>query len=339
MKAVVTTRPLPASDPNSLVDVELPRPEPRGRDLLVEVRAISVNPVDTKVRKTRQPPAGTPLVLGWDAAGVVVARGADCMLFDVGDEVYFAGDITRAGANSELCLVDERIVGKKPRTLDFAEAAALPLTSITAYEALFDRLRVPRGEAARGKTLLVVGGAGGVGSIALQLARTLTSATVIATASRPESVAWAQALGAHHVVDHGAPLKPQLAALGLPLVDYVFCTADTDSHFAQLVEVAAPMGVLCFIASSKAPVDLASAQQKSLTIAWELMFTRSMFQTADMIEQHRLLGEVADLVDEKRIRTTLTLRQSPIRAPTLREVHAQIESGHTIGKVVLEGWR
>lgn len=319
-----------------LSDVEIDVPVPTKRDLLVEVRAVSVNPVDTKVRRGHR--RDERRVLGWDAAGVVVARGPDASTFALGDEVYFAGSITRAGSNAERCLVDERIVGRKPKSLDFAEAAALPLTTITAYEAFFDRMHVGRGDASRGRTLLVVGGAGGVGSIAIQIARTLTELTVIATASRDESRAWATKMGAHHVVDHRAPLRPQIEALGTKGVDYVLCTADTDPYFAQLADLVAPQGALGFIVSPTAPIELGPLHRKSVSVAWELMFTRPIFETSDMGEQHRLLEEIGGLVDAGRIRTTLTKRLSPISARTLGEAHAMIASGSTIGKVVLEGW-
>ncbi len=338
MKAVGITRPLPDHGPESLLDLELPRPEPNAHDLLVEVRAISVNPVDTKVRRNREPPRDRPLVLGWDAAGVVVGVGPAVTLFKVGDEVYFAGDLTRPGANSELCVVDERIAGPKPKRTDFARAAAMPLTALTAYEALFQRMRMGRGDASRGQSLLVIGGAGGVGSIAVQLAKVLTKATVIASASRVESAEWVRDLGADHVIDHHEPLPAQLAQLGLEHVDYTFCTADSDPYFPKLFEVAAPQSALCFIVTPKRPVDLAPAQSKSLAIHWELMFTRPIFQTDDMIEQHRILRELAELMDAGRVRSTLTRRIVPISARTLREAHAELESGRTIGKIVLEGW-
>lgn len=337
MKAIASTRPLSIQNPESLLDLELPRPQALGRDLLVAVSAIAVNPVDVKVRAGRTPPLGEPLVLGWDAAGTVVEAGPDATLFRPGDDVYFAGSLKRAGANSELCLVDERIVGRKPRSLDFGAAAALPLTTLTAYEALFERLRVTRG-GAQGQSLLIIGGAGGVGSMAIQLARVLTGLTVIATASRSESRAWARELGAHHVVDHSLPLAPQLAALGLAAPDYALCTADTEPYFDTLVELVAPQASLCFIVTPKSPLDMVQAHLKSLTLTWELMFTRSSLQTADMIEQHRLLDEVASLVDAGRIRSTVTGRLSPISAVNLRSAHSMIEGGHTVGKIVLEGW-
>jgi NADPH2:quinone reductase len=337
MKAIGSTRPLDVQNPGCLLDLELPQPQALGRDLLVAVSAIAVNPVDFKVRAGRTPPPGQPLILGWDAAGTVVATGSDAQLFQPGDQVYFAGSLKRAGANSELCLVDERIVGRKPKNLDFGAAAALPLTTLTAYEALFDRLRIARG-GGQGQSLLIVGGAGGVGSIAIQLAKALTGLTVIATASRQESQAWARELGADHLLDHSQPLAPQLAAQGLAPPSYALCTADTEPYFDALVDAVAPQAALCFIVTPKAPLDMVQAHLKSLTLTWELMFTRSSLQTADMAEQHRLLDEVAALVEAGRIKSTLTRRLSPISAANLRTAHALLEGGHTIGKVVLEGW-
>ncbi len=336
MKAVACVRALPVTDPECLVDLELPDPVPSGRDVLVEVRAVSVNPVDTKIRRGHRGDA--PRVLGWDAAGVVVGLGPGATSFSIGDEVWFAGALGRPGANAERCAVDERIIGKKPTTLGFAEAAALPLTTITAYEAFFDRMRIGRGEASRGKTLLVVGGAGGVGSIAIQLARSLTGLTVIATASRDESRAWVKQMGAEHVIDHRSALRPQIEALGFGAVDYVLCAADTDPYFPVLADLVAPQGGLCFIVGATAPVDLAPLFRKSATVSLASMTTRPTFETSDMGEQGRLLEEVAVLVDAGRIRTTMTKRLGPIEARTLREAHALLESGGTIGKIVLEGW-
>lgn len=337
MRAVVSPRPSLITDVDSLIDIELPEPVPTKRDLLVEVRAVSVNPVDVKVRRSERA-EGPPRVLGWDAAGVVRGTGPDVSELSVGDHVYFAGDITRPGTNGECCLVDERIVGSMPRTLGFAEAAALPLTTITAYEGLFERMRVARGSASRGRNLLIVGGAGGVGSMAIQLAKALTGATVISTASRDESRAWALGMGSDHVLDHRSELRPQLAAIGIERVDDILCTADTDPYFRQLADLVAPQGVVCFIVPPRAALDLAPLHRKSASVAWEMMYTRSLFQTDDMGEQRRLLDEVARLVDDGRIRTTLTQRLSPISARSLREAHALIETGSTIGKIVLEGW-
>lgn len=337
MKAVGYRRSLPIDDPESLVDVDLPVPKPQGRDLLVAVRAVSVNPVDYKVRRRAAPPEGEVKVLGWDAAGVVEAVGPDCVLFRPGDEVAYAGAIQRQGTNSEFHLVDERIVGAKPRSLGFAEAAALPLTSITAFELLFDRFGVPRDEAAQGRTLLIVGGAGGVGSMMIQLARRLTGLTVVATASRPETEAWCRELGAHHVVDHTGSLPDQLKALGVGQADYVAGLTHTDAHFPAIVELVAPQGKVGLIDDPE-PIDVRLLKQKSVSLHWELMFTRSLFATPDMEAQHRLLDEVAGLVDDGRVRTTLAEHYGPIDAANLRRAHAHLESGRARGKVVLEGF-
>lgn len=316
-----------AARADALVDLELPVPAPGPRDLLVAVRAVGVNPVDVKVRKRAGDDAAK--VLGWDAAGIVMETGREVRRFRAGDAVYFAGDITRAGANSELCIVDERLAGAKPRTLDFAQAAAMPLTLLTAYEALFQRMGLSAG-GGDGKRLLVVGGAGGVGSIAIQLAKVLTKLTVIATASRPESRAWVQRLGADHVVGHDAETIAD--------VDYLLCTTDTEPYLGRALQLVAPRGVACFIVAPTRPLDLALAAQKSITIAWELMFTRSMFQTADMGEQGRILDEMGALLDTGRLACTLTERLTPICAATLQQAHAQLATRATIGKLVVEGW-
>ena len=339
MRAVVFRKSLPIVDPDALVDIELPRPQPAGRDLLVKVEAVSVNPVDTKRRRGGDPPEGAR-VLGWDAAGTVEAAGSEATLFKRGDAVFYAGSVVRPGANSEYHLVDERIVGRRPSRLGFAEAAALPLTAITAWELLFDRIGVKRGESADKRSLLVVGGAGGVGSVAIQIARRLTGLTVIATASRPESQAWVRELGAHHVVDHTHPLAPQLAKIGFPAVDIVLALAGTAANAAQIAEVIAPEGHLGLIegAAALGAFDPAALFTKSIGVHLELMFTRSMFGTPGMIEQHRLLNEIADLVDRGIIRTTLKEVMGSIDAANLKKAHALIESGKTIGKLVLEGW-
>ncbi len=338
MKAIGLTKYLPISDSTSLLDVELPKPEPEGHDLLVSVKAISVNPVDTKIRAPKEGAEDPPKVLGWDSAGLVEAVGPDVTLFAPGDEVFYAGSITRPGTNSEFHLVDERIVGNKPKTLTFADAAALPLTSITAWEALFDRMGISRDGASAGKSLLVIGGAGGVGSIAIQIAKQVAGLDVIATASRDESRDWCLELGADQVVNHREDIPAQLEAIGFGQVDYVLCLNDTDGHWKTMTEVVAPQGHLCSIVETSAPVDIRPLMGKSATFAWELMFTRPMFGTPDMIEQHRLLNAVASLVDSGKLRTTTGQVVSPIDAANLRQAHAQIESGRTIGKLVLEGW-
>jgi len=338
MKAITFYRPLPVSNPESLVDVTVERPSPGPRDLLVEVRAISVNPVDTKVRRNTQPEAGEPKVLGWDVAGVVVGVGSEVSLFKVGDEVFYAGSIARAGGNSERHLVDERIVGRKPQSLSFAEAAALPLTAITAWELLFDRLRVPYGVKHSDGALLIINGAGGVGSILTQIARRLTGLTVIATASRPESIDWCTQMGAHHVIDHRQPLDEELARIGIPEVPYVASLTATAQHLPAILRALAPQGALALI-DDPATLDIVPFKRKSLSVHWELMFTRPLFGTPDMIRQHRLLNEVADLVDAGVLRSTLRQTLGPINAANLRNAHGIVESGRSIGKVVLQGFQ
>ena len=337
MRAVGYKTPLPISDPTALIDIDLPAPKPSGRDVLVEVRAVSVNPVDTKVRKSVAPEPGSWSVLGWDAAGVVVAVGDQAQLFKPGDEVYYSGAYGRPGANSELHRVDERIVGRKPTTLTWSEAAALPLTTITAFEALFDRLDVKRRPLSGAAAVLIIGGAGGVGSIAVQLARRLTDLTVIATASRPETRAWVEALGAHRVVDHGKPLAAEIAALGLGAPSFVFSTTNTATHLGEIVELIAPQGRFALI-DDPAALDVNAFKRKSVSIHWEFMFTRSMYRTADMDAQGRLLNEVATLIDKGVLRTTLGEAFGAINAANLRRAHALIESGRAMGKIVLEGF-
>ncbi len=338
MKAVALTRYLPVDEPDSLLDVQLPDPAPGPRDLLVEIRAIAVNPVDCKVRAPKAGEEKSPRVLGWDAAGVVTKTGREVQSFGVGDEVYYAGSIARPGCNSELHVVDERIVARKPRTLDFAHAAALPLTSLTAWEGLFDRLRISREKRESGRTVLVFAGAGGVGSIAIQMAARLAGLRVIATASRPESTAWATRMGAHHVIDHTKPLAAQLAALGLEHVDHVLALRDTDQALPLLPGIVAPQGSILLVNSATRPHDLQPFMQKSVTIAWELMFTRSLFGTGDMAEQGRILESVAQLVDDGILQSTMATNLGRIDAANLRTAHRMLESGRTIGKIVLEGF-
>ncbi|TXI86928.1 MULTISPECIES: zinc-binding alcohol dehydrogenase family protein [unclassified Cupriavidus] len=338
MKAIGLTRYLPISDPQSLVDVELPQPVATGHDLLVRIEAIAVNPVDTKVRAPKDKVEDAPRVLGWDAAGTVAAVGPDVTLFRVGDPVYYAGSITRPGTNSEFHLVDERIAGHKPATLDFAHAAALPLTAITAWEALFDRLGVSASGQDAGRSVLIIGGAGGVGSIGIQLAKVLAGLTVIATASRPESEAWCRRLGADHTIDHRGDMPAQLRKLGFEHVDYILCFNDTDRHFAAMAEAIAPQGKICSIVENAGPLAVGALKSKSATFVWEFMFTRAMFGTPDMIEQHRLLNEVARLIDAGRLQTTLGENLGPINAANLRRAHALLEGGQTIGKLVMAGF-
>ena len=336
MRAVGYKRSLPIDQAEALIDLEIDKPAPQGRDLLVQVKAISVNPVDYKVRKRADPAGGEAKILGFDATGVVAAAGPGVTLFTAGDEVWYAGSIIRPGTNSEFHLVDERIVGTKPKSLDFAAAAALPLTSITAWEMLFDRFAIPQG-GGEGKSLLIIGGAGGVGSIAIQLARTLTRLTVIATASRPQTQDWCKALGAHHVVDHSRPMGEQLKGIGHRFVNYIFGVTESGQHFDTICEVIAPQGKFGLIDDPKS-LDVAKLKGKSASLHWEAMFTRSTFQTADMDAQHRLLNDVAAMVDKGTIRTTVAENFGKINAANLRRAHAQVESGTTRGKIVLEGF-
>ena len=335
MKAVGYTHARPVEAEDALLDLELPDPLPRHRDLQVAVKAVSVNPVDTKLRRHADP-VGEPRVLGFDAAGVVVAIGPEVTNFGVGDAVWYAGSIARPGTNSEFHLVDERIVGRKPNSLSSAEAAALPLTTITAWELLFDRLQIPLSPHREG-TLLVIGGAGGVGSIAIQLARQLTGVTVIATASRPETRDWCLSLGAHTVIDHSADIGPALTRAGISGADYIFCTNATDRHWPEIVAAVKPEGRVGLIDDPEM-IDVRALKQKSASLHWEMMFARPLFATPDMIEQHRLLEAVAHLVDQGRVRTTLTENLGRIDASNLRRVHALVESGRTRGKIVLEGF-
>lgn len=338
MKAIGLTRYLPITDPDSLQDIELPQPSPAGHDLLVKVEAIAVNPVDAKIRAQDAPAEAVHRILGWDAAGTVTAVGPEVTLFKVGDAVYYAGSLIRPGTNSEFHLVDERIVGNKPRSLDFAQAAALPLTAITAWEALFERLGVSREGADAGKTILILGGAGGVGSIAIQLARQVGKLQVVATASRPESAAWCRDLGAAAVIDHFGDVVAQFQALGTQHADYVLCLNDTDKHFAAMSELVAPQGMVCSIVPNAQPLPVERLMRKSAGFVWELMFTRPIFDTPDLIEQHRLLDAVAQLVDAGVIRGTLGEVFGTINAANLRRAHAALESGRTIGKIVLQGF-
>ncbi|MDD2876402.1 MAG: zinc-binding alcohol dehydrogenase family protein [Acidiphilium sp.] len=335
MKAVAFTHSLPITADDALIDIDILEPTPRRFDILVEVRAVSVNPVDTKIRR-RNEPLGEPKILGFDAAGVVRSVGANVTNFGIGDEVYYAGSIERPGSNAEFQLVDERIAARKPKTLSFAETAALPLTTLTAWEMLFDRFAIPR-DRTRNDTLLIIGGAGGVGSMAIQLARRLTGLTVVATASRPESSAWCTALGAHHVINHHRDLAAQLATCGVAAPAYIFCTNHLEQHWRALCHVLAPEGRIGVIEST-AQIDLSEVFNKSASIHTEYMFSRSLHQTQNMVEQHNILQMVSRLIDQGVLRTTMTSTLRPINAANLRRAHAAIETGTTLGKIVLEGF-
>lgn len=323
---------------NALENITLAKPIPTGFDLLVEVKAISVNPVDTKIRASSSAPAGEYKILGWDAVGVVKAIGDKVSLFNVGDEVWYAGDISRSGSYAEYQLVDERIVGHKPQTLSNAQAAALPLTSITAWELLFDRLGLPQDGSATDARILIIGAAGGVGSIITQLAVKLTGAEVIGTASRPESATWVQSLGADAVINHNQPLSQELAKLDIADVTHVISLTQTDKHYDEIVKVLRPQGKLALIDDPVEPLDVMKLKRKSLSLHWELMFTRSLYQTEDMIAQHHLLNRIAELIDTGTVKSTFGEHYGTINAQNLLKAHAQIESGKAIGKIVLEGF-
>ncbi|MNH53124.1 Zinc-type alcohol dehydrogenase-like protein [compost metagenome] len=336
MKAVAYQKAGPITSPEALVDVELETPVAEGHDLLVRVQAVSVNPVDTKIRKNVSADNNQWKTLGWDAVGVVEAIGDKVSQFKIGDEVWYAGALNRQGSNSELQLVDERIVGHKPKTLEPREAAALPLTAITAWEMLFDRLQVPK-VAPENTSILVIGGAGGVGSITIQLLKQLTNLTIITTASRAETKEWVKQLGADYVLDHRQPLTTQIKQLGLNAPLYVFSTTQTDQHLSDIVELIAPQGHFGLI-DDPAQLDIKPFKSKSVSVHWEFMFTRSMYQTQDMVKQSGLLHEVAELVDAGKIKTTVSQILSPINAQNLKLAHQQIESGTTKGKIVLHGF-
>jgi len=336
MKAVAYQKAGPITSPEALVDVELETPVAEGHDLLVSVQAISVNPVDTKIRNNVNAENNQWKTLGWDAVGVVEAIGDQVSQFKIGDEVWYAGALNRQGSNSELQLVDERIVGHKPKTLEPREAAALPLTAITAWEMLFDRLQVPKA-APENTSILVIGGAGGVGSITIQLLKQLTNLTIISTASRAETKEWIKQLGADYVLDHSQPLTTQIKQLGLNAPLYVFSTTQTDRHLSDIVELIAPQGHFGLI-DDPAQLDIKPFKSKSVSVHWEFMFTRSMYQTQDMVKQSELLSEVAELVDAGKIKTTVSQVLSPINAQNLKLAHQQIESGTTKGKIVLHGF-
>ncbi len=336
MKAVALTHYLPVENPDAFLDVDLPKPTATGRDVLVAVKAVSVNPVDTKVRAPKDKVEETPRVIGYDASGVVEAVGPDVTLFKVGDEVFYAGDITRPGTNQQFHLVDERIVGFKPKSLGFAESAALPLTTITAYEAFFDRLGIDREGADKGESVLIIGAGGGVGSIAIQLAKA-AGLVVIATASRPETTAWVKQLGADHVVNHREDMVAQVRALGFQHVDHIAIFNDM-RHWQTAVELIRPQGGIVSIDDTDLPMPMDGMKMKAASLHWEFMFARAMHQTPDMIEQHRLLSYVASEIDAGRIRTTLDTVLSPINAENMRKAHALIETGQAKGKIVVEGF-
>lgn len=331
MKAVGLYKYLPIDHPESLLDLEVETPAAAGHDLLVGVKAISVNPVDYKRKAPRDLVEKAPKILGWDAAGIVQAVGPEVTLFKPGDAVYYAGSVIRQGANCESHLVDERIVGGKPANLSFAQAAALPLTTLTAWELMFERMGISKSGAQAGKSLLILGGAGGVGSIAIQLAKKLARLRVIASAARPESIAWCKALGADETVDHSKPLD-------IPEVNFLLCLTSADAYWNQFPKLVKPQGKIGLIVRTTKPVDLAILHDKSIATCLEGMFTRSSFQTSDMAAQHALLDEAAGLIEAEVLKTTLAQNLGRICAANLKRAHKMLAEGHVIGKLVLEGW-
>jgi zinc-binding alcohol dehydrogenase family protein len=336
MKAVGFTQYLPVEDTNAFLDLEIDKPAPKGHDILVAVKAVAINPVDTKVRAPKDKVEDQARIIGYDASGVVEAVGSEVTLFKPGDEVYYAGDITRSGTNAEFHLVDERIVGRRPASLSHAEAAALPLTTITAYEAFFDRLGIDRDGADSGQSILIIGAGGGVGSIGIQLAK-LAGLKVIATASRPETSAWVQELGADHVVNHREDMVAQIRALGFQHVDHIAIFNDM-RHWGAAVELIRPQGGIVSINDTDLPMPMGGMKMKAASLHWEFMFARSMHQTHDMVEQHKLLTYVAGQIDAGKIKTTVSKRISPINATNMREAHRLVETGQAKGKIVLEGF-
>lgn len=335
MKAVGYKRALPIDDPESLLDVNLPEPVPEARDLLVDVKAVSVNPVDTKVRSSTNPPAGEIKVLGWDATGIVRDIGRQVTLFRRGDKVWYAGSIARPGTNAERHVVDERIVGTMPASLTFAQAAALPLTSLTAWELLFERLQVLQNPSPVGDQLLVIGASGGVGSLLVQLARKLTTLTIIGT-SDPQNEARVRERGAHYVIGYSG-LSKELQRIGIPSVAYVASLTHTDAHLKEISEILLPQGRLGII-DDPMGLDTMILKPKCVSVHWEFMFTRSLFHTADMIEQHKILNQVSELVDKGDVASTLGENLGMLTATNLKRAHEQVEAGRARGKIVLEGF-
>ena len=335
MKAIGFKQSLPITEKNSFIVFETEKPTPTGYDLLVKVWAISVNPVDFKIRQNaaKGKVLDTPKIIGWDAVGIVEAIGDKAARFKVGDEVYYAGDLTRSGSNAEYQLVDERIVGHKPKNLSVPEAAAMPLTGLTAYEALFDRIRV-HPEKDRGKSVLIIAGAGGVGSIAIQLAKKIGKLTVIATASREDSISWCKDLGADYVVNHHN-LKEELENIGHPQVNYILDFVDLEGYWELAVDIIKPQGHIVSITGSSAPLHLNALKNKSVTFSWEFMFTRSMYHTEDMERQYEILNHMAQLLDEGVLKTTLTTTLYGFTVENLKAAHEMQESGKTIGKTVI----
>lgn len=336
MKAIGFKTSLPIAEKESFIEFETIKPIPGARELLVKISAVSVNPVDFKVRQNsaKDTVLETPKIIGWDAVGIVEAVGSEVRLFDIGDSVFYAGDITKQGSNAEYQVIDERIVGRKPKSLSIEEAVVMPLTGLTAWEILFDRIRIDP-EKDKGKSILIIGGAGGVGSIAIQLAKKIAGLTVIATASRPETIAWCKDQGADFVVDH-KDLIASVREAGFQYVDFILDFVDTNSYWDIMVELIQPQGHIASITGSNDPVALNKLKNKSVSFSWELMYTRSMFETADMQEQHNILNKIADLLDNGTLKSTLNETFTGLKAENFKKAHELLESGKTIGKIAIK---
>ncbi|KAF2507404.1 zinc-binding alcohol dehydrogenase family protein [Flavobacterium foetidum] len=336
MKAIGFSTSFPIENTASFIEFETEKPTPGARDLLVKISAVSVNPVDFKVRQSaaKDTVLEAPKIIGWDAVGVVEAVGAETNLFKVGDEVYYAGDITKQGSNAEYQIIDERIVGRKPKSLTIEEAAAMPLTTLTAWEILFDRIRISP-ERDKGKSILIIGGAGGVGSIAIQLAKKIAGLTVIATASRPETIAWCKEMGADFVVNH-KNLTDEVREAGFQYVDFIVDFVDTNLYWDIMAELIKPQGHIASITGSAEPIVLNKLKSKSVSFSWELMYTRSMYQTDDIQEQHAILNKTAALLDSGILRHTLKETFNGLTAANFKKAHQQLESGTTIGKIAIK---
>lgn len=337
MKAIGFKQSLPINEANSFIEFETEKPTPNGYDLLIKISAISVNPVDYKIRQNsaKDQTLEVPKIIGWDAVGTVEAVGEKTSRFKVGDQVYYAGDITRSGSNAEFQLVDERIVGFKPKNLTDAEAAAIPLTGLTAYESLFDRIKIDP-EKDKGKSVLILAGAGGVGSIGIQLAKKLANLTVIATASRQETIDWCLEMGADHVINHRENLQSELERIGYPQVDYILDFVDLEGYWDNIAEIIKPQGHIVSITASSKPLNLDILKSKSVSFSWELMYTRSMYHTEDIDQQHKILNHVAQLLEEGTLKSTLTTTLKGLSADNLKKAHEMQESGKTIGKTVIQ---
>ncbi|VDK14708.1 Zinc-type alcohol dehydrogenase-like protein [Oenococcus sicerae] len=336
MKAIGFKEHLPIEEENSLIEFKLPKPIAKGHDLLVEVSAVSVNPVDIGVRTSGHGILKEPKIIGWDAVGIVDSIGDNVSLFKKGDLVFYAGSFKRSGSDSQYQLVDERIVGHAPKNLIITQTAAMPLTSLTAWEVLFEQLEIDPQDHKfnREHTILIINGAGGVGSIATQLAH-WAGLNVIASASRPETIKWVMEHGADQTVNHRKDLIKEVRELGYKYVDYILELNDLDGHWDEMAELIKPSGRIASITENHRPINLRKLTQKRAKFAWEWMYTKSFYETPDMISQHQILDQVSELLDQGVIKSTLNEVLSPINVSNLKKAHKLVESNRMIGKIVV----